>query len=54
MDYSELTKEELEKKIDELETEMFLEQMKDYMDHFWYKQARDTLKKMKDALNEKE
>lgn len=47
-----MSKEELEKKIDKLE--MFLELMKDYMDCFWYKQALNTIKKMKDALNEKE
>ena len=47
-----MSKEELEEKINKLE--MFLELMKNYMDRSWYKQAYDTLKKMKEALNEKE
>ena len=45
-----MTKEELIKAINQQEEAMFLEQMKDFMDHKWYAAARERLNELKTEL----
>ena len=48
-----MTKEEILSEIDNLEEAMFLEQMRDYMDHDWYRKARERLNIFKEELNKR-